>query len=140
MNKQELRQACRENGIKNYGKMTVAQMRTELIAKLESEQTQNKLRTIIEGLQVHVAQTAKVAQTQKPRKSTVKKIEQNRPTQNGVTRPSIGGKCRRVWDILDELETPSLANIKKIAKQRRWNLNNTIIEYYQWKKFNRAAV
>src|SRR5690606_14138435 len=32
------------------------------------------------------------------------KIEKNAERQNGVRRPSIGGKCRAVWDALDALQ------------------------------------
>ena len=30
------------------------------------------------------------------------KIEKNREEQNGIKRPSVGGKCRAIWDALDE--------------------------------------
>ena len=41
--------------------------------------------------------------TRKPATGTGTKIEKVRDKQNGVTRPSGGGKCRAVWDGLDGL-------------------------------------
>lgn len=57
-----------------------------------------------------------------------------------LTRPASGGRCAAVWDKLDELkvsgEVPTLKQIKKVARRRRWNENNTRIEYYRWRNFN----
>jgi hypothetical protein len=69
------------------------------------------------------------------------KIEKNRPVQNGITRPSAGGKCRAVWDQLDELRAslgtvPSSKDVKVLAQQNGWNPNNASIEFYQWRKYN----
>src|SRR5690554_4439873 len=36
-----------------------------------------------------------------PQPATGLKIEKDRPEQNGIKRPSIGGKCRAIWDALD---------------------------------------
>lgn len=68
-------------------------------------------------------------------------IEKNRPEQNGIKRPSIGGKCRAVWDAMDELRAnanaiPTSEQVRKLAEDRGWNKNNTMIEFYQWRKFN----
>lgn len=67
------------------------------------------------------------------------KIEKDRDEQNGVKRPSLGGACRKVWDACDELYDngvmPKPAVIKPIAEENGWNVNNTIIEMYQWRKF-----
>jgi len=70
------------------------------------------------------------------------KIEKDRPEQNGITRPSIGGKCRAIWDACDELYQegkgviPLPKHIKELAVERDWNMNNAIIEMYQWRKFH----
>lgn len=69
------------------------------------------------------------------------KIEKNRPEQNGVKQPSIGGKCRAIWDALDAhaLSTgddPTAKDVKALAATHGWNPNNASIEYYQWRKFN----
>lgn len=72
------------------------------------------------------------------------KIEKNRPQQNGVTRPSAGGKCRAVWDALDAFvasNATSVAGItskqvKSLAEANGFNANNASIEFYQWRKYN----
>jgi hypothetical protein len=69
------------------------------------------------------------------------KIEKDRAEQNGIKRPSIGGKCRAIWDALDEYraetgELPTSKVVKELAADSGWNPNNASIEYYQWRKFN----
>lgn len=69
------------------------------------------------------------------------KIEKERPEQNGVKRPSIGGKCRAIWDALDAYldevgEQPTSKVVKELAADSGWNPNNASIEYYQWRKYN----
>lgn len=70
-----------------------------------------------------------------------RKIEQDRPTQNGVTRPSAGGLCRAVWDLCDTLRDgnagacPTVAQVRAAAPATL-NPANVQIEYYQWRKFN----
>lgn len=71
------------------------------------------------------------------------KIEKARPEQNGVKRPSAGGKCRAVWDALDELlseleagEAVTAKMVKDLAADEGWNANNASIEFYNWRKFN----
>lgn len=68
-------------------------------------------------------------------------IEKDRPTQNGVTRPSAGGRCRAVWDALDayraETNTvPDAKVVRELAADEGWNPNNASIEFYQWRKFH----
>lgn len=73
------------------------------------------------------------------------KIEKNREERNGVKMPSTGGMCRAVWDTLNSMMThdeatglanvPSAADIKKVAEEKGWNVNNASIEYYNWRKF-----
>lgn len=72
------------------------------------------------------------------------KIEKDRPQQNGVKRPSVGGACRAIWDFLDELrakkgQAPTAAEVKAGAAENGWNPNNASIEYYHWRKFNGIA-
>lgn len=76
--------------------------------------------------------------------STGLKIEKDRPEQNGIKRPSAGGKCRAIWDALDEYraetgELPTSKTVKELAADSGWNPNNASIEYYQWRKFNGIA-
>lgn len=65
------------------------------------------------------------------------KIEQNRETRNGVTRPSIGGKCRRVWDMLDEIGLDATAKQAR-ARAAELGLDKTtcMVQFYRWRKFN----
>lgn len=79
-----------------------------------------------------------------PETGTGLKIEKDRPEQNGVKRPSIGGKCRAIWDALDAYraetgELPTSKTVKELAADEGWNPNNASIEYYQWRKFNGIA-
>jgi hypothetical protein len=71
------------------------------------------------------------------------KIEKDRPEQNGIKRPSAGGKCRAVWDALDEVAAseggvPSVTSkhVKALAETQGWNANNASIEFYNWRKYN----
>lgn len=61
-----------------------------------------------------------------------------RRTQNGVQEPAPG-KCRDVWDALDEFENPrqvSLADALALAIDKGFNPNNARIEFYRWRIFN----
>jgi len=69
------------------------------------------------------------------------KIEKDRPEQNGIKRPSIGGKCRAIWDALDVYreetgELPTSKVVKELAADEGWNPNNASIEFYQWRKYH----
>jgi hypothetical protein len=68
------------------------------------------------------------------------KIEKDRPEQNGIRRPSAGGKCRAIWDACDALHAngamPMPKVIKELAQENGWNENNAVIEMYQWRKFH----
>ncbi len=74
------------------------------------------------------------------------KIEKDREQRNGVKMPSVGGMCRAVWDALQSMmqhdeatgvaSVPTVADIKKLAEEKGWNVNNASIEYYQWRKFH----
>jgi hypothetical protein len=76
-----------------------------------------------------------------PATGTGLKIEKDRPEQNGIRRPSAGGKCRAVWDAMDLIANGNpaavtAAQVKGAAEQHGWNPNNASIEFYQWRKFN----
>ena len=67
------------------------------------------------------------------------KIEKDRPTQNGVTMPSAGGKCRAVWELCDQLggaTNPPTVGAVKAAAPEGLNATNVQIEYYNWRKFH----
>lgn len=85
---------------------------------------------------------AEVAEAPAPQPTgTGLKIEKDRPEQNGIKRPSAGGKCRAIWDALDAYreetgELPTSKVVKELAADEGWNPNNASIEFYQWRKFH----
>lgn len=89
----------------------------------------------------HSAPAAQAQQQNRAARSAYK-IEKNRPEQNGIKRPSAGGLCRQVWDAMDALREqqagsiPTSQQVRQLATDKGWNLNNTMIEFYQWRKFN----
>ena len=78
--------------------------------------------------------------TRKPATGTQTKIEKGRDKQNGVTRPSAGGKCRAVWDGLDGLaaggNNPTAAQVRELAAAQGWDKTTAMVQFYQWRKFN----
>jgi hypothetical protein len=65
------------------------------------------------------------------------KIEANRETRNGVTRPSIGGKCRGVWDMLDEIGLGATAkDARARAAELGFDKTTCMVQFYRWRKFN----
>lgn len=65
------------------------------------------------------------------------KIEANRETRNGQTRPSIGGKCRGIWDALDEMGTAATAKQARDALlPRGFDKTTVMVQFYRWRKFN----
>jgi len=69
------------------------------------------------------------------------KIEKERPEQNGIVRPSTGGKCRNIWDMCDAIykdtgELPTRKQMKQLAKDKSWNVTTCGIQMYQWRRFN----
>jgi hypothetical protein len=65
------------------------------------------------------------------------KIERDRETRNGVTRPSAGGKCRGVWDMLDAIGTDATAKEARTkAAELGFDKTTTMVQFYRWRKFN----
>ena len=68
------------------------------------------------------------------------KIEKDRETRNGVTRPSAGGMCRAVWDGLDVLaakgSNPTAAQVRELAAEQGWDKTTAQVQFYRWRKFN----
>lgn len=156
MGKVELRQACKEAGIKNYGKMNNEGMREALKAAHAEPVQEEQAKAVVteeapvapSGLASMVEQLVgatkkeeeEVVPTATKRTSSGLKIEKDREERNGIKRPSVGGTCRAVWDALDaavaEGKTPSAKDVKAMAEANGWNPNNASIEFYQWRKFN----
>lgn len=82
----------------------------------------------------------------KPREGGNYTIEKDRPRQNDVTRPSVGGVCREIWDHLTakydiELakpdgapKVPTLPETK--AALGHLDMTTVSVQYYRWRKFN----
>lgn len=164
MGKVELRQACKESGIKNYGKMNNDGMRAALEAHyadakgaeeaapeaVVTKEVQEEapvsapsgLATMVQ--QMMGANQKKEEERSAPaaakRTSSGLKIEKAREERNGIKKPSVGGQCRAVWDALDDMVAagtqPTAKQVKALAEERGWNPNNASIEFYQWRKFN----
>lgn len=64
------------------------------------------------------------------------KIQQNRPEQNGVKRPSSGTLCGAVWAYLDKNPETKAGDTVAIAEANGWNRANVLCELYNWRKFN----
>lgn len=65
------------------------------------------------------------------------KIEKDRESRNGVTRPSAGGKCRGVWDMLDAIGTDATAKEARTkAAELGFDKTTTMVQFYRWRKFN----
>lgn len=188
MGKMELRAACKENGIKGYGKMNNDGMRAALNALNAAAEEVEEVEVVQvdlsvlgeEGIDGHcphckigldngIAHYEDICESDKRSAGMMErewvclacdnewgakivrkvrsaatgnglKIEKDREERNGIKRPSVGGACRAVWDVLDEMvaagETPTAKMIKVVAAEKGWNANNASIEFYQWRKFN----
>lgn len=48
------------------------------------------------------------------------------------------GRCAQVWKTLDGLyqqnRIPTVDDILRVGRRRRWNPNNTRTEYYAWRR------
>lgn len=68
-------------------------------------------------------------------------VTANAPAHHTVhRRPSKGGVCEAVWVELDTMYAngvvPTFAQILRVSKKKRWNENNTRVEYYNWRQAN----
>lgn len=86
----------------------------------------------------------KVTTVEVPAAATVsapQKSKSRSEVRNGVRRP-IKGKCADVWAALDEMQAThptaaiNIADVRALAVDKGWNLNNATIEFYGWRKFN----
>jgi hypothetical protein len=64
------------------------------------------------------------------------KIEADRPEQNGVKRPSAGGKCRGIWDMLDGIGVDATAKQARETGAGRFDKTTIMVQFYRWRKFN----
>ncbi len=132
MGKVELRAACKEAGIKNYGKMNNDGMRDALNAHYAEPVQEQAAQTEAEAVVTEVAAEEAVQESAPDAKgnmwlqllgagagetkkqeerapasakstSTGLKIEKDREERNGIKKPSVGGTCRAVWDAMDAM-------------------------------------
>lgn len=81
---------------------------------------------------------ATVAVPKAPAAETPKASKARSEIRNGVRKP-IKGKCAEIWSTLDDLlanELPTIKHVRDLAQANNWNLNNTTIEFYGWRKFH----
>ena len=145
MGKVELRQVCKEAGIKNYGKMNNDGMRAALEAHYadakgaEAVVTEEAPVSAPSGLATMVQQMMganekkeeeRSAPAAAKRTSSGLKIEKAREERNGIKKPSVGGQCRAVWDALDDMVAagtqPTAKQVKAMTEERGWNANNAL--------------
>lgn len=71
--------------------------------------------------------------------------EAAQPTAQPAARPVEGGLCAKVWDALDKATVdakgtlPTLQDVQKLAKRKRWNANTARVQYYRWRSTQPAA-
>jgi hypothetical protein len=157
MGKDQLRAACKVAGI-SYSKLNNDGMREALRTaegNTSEEGAQAQKQTpAADPAPVAPKQPSKPAPKQ-PEKAadrhtgTGLKIEKDREERNGVKRPSAGGKCREIWDYLDDVYQgdgtgtagsegvmPTAKMVREASAEMDWNPNNASIEFYQWRKFH----
>jgi hypothetical protein len=159
MGKEALRAECRDREI-SYSKLNNDGMRAALRADdaahddfangdgvEQFEMTQTELDAQVGRVELSnddQQQIAAEAADRKPVAPRTRKgvtIEKDREERNGVKRPSKGGVCREVWDYLDTFRDtgprmPTAKDVREEAPRYKWNSNNAMIEFYQWRKFN----
>jgi hypothetical protein len=144
MTKNEIKAALDLAGITYAKKANLETLQALYDAMPKGEEVHPELAAAISTIPEQPAADAPQAQEEPapaPTEGAGLKIEKDRPEQNGIKRPSIGGKCRAIWDALDAYraetgELPTSKTVKELAADEGWNPNNASIEYYQWRKYN----
>ena len=86
-----------------------------------------------------VPQAPKVEAPKKPAEKTGKSIEQNRPEQNGLKRPSSGSTCAIIWDTCDRItnETEHTCTSAELFNALQgYNECTLRTQYARWRQFN----
>lgn len=155
MNKQELRQACKEHGVKNYGKMNNDGMRDALVeatapvqpvkasvfatalGQVRPAKFEGKSTRVVDGKVVNNAPKVvepKVREKKEKAPAPIVPrvrnkgytIEKDRPVQNGVKRPSEATVCGQVWVAFDKIG----------AEELRASMLNEIADNNGWNRTN----
>lgn len=90
--------------------------------------------TATESAHVAAPAAAHVVTTSKPKQAAAPKVP--REERNGVKRPRAGGLCAAVWAWLDAHPGATVKEVREVSPEHGWNLSNSQIEFYQWRKFN----
>lgn len=157
LNKGQLRTMCRDNHI-GYTGMNNDGMRDALLTVPgDAEVVQEVLSTDIVAPELQTAlvptevaivvvepareprvlPTLAVTDMPVAKPAKERKIQANRPEQNGVKRPSDGTICAQIWAWCDEVHN---AGDKVTAKELRSALpalddTTKTVQYYRWRKF-----
>ena len=86
-----------------------------------------------------VPQAPKVEQPKKQAEKTGKTVEQNRPEQNGLKRPSSGSTCAIIWDTCDRItnETEHTCTSAELFNALQgYNECTLRTQYARWRQFN----
>lgn len=74
----------------------------------------------------------------------IRKIARNRPNQNGVTRPTSGGKCAIIWDTCDTLtaklkQPVPFSELSPVLLEQGFNIHTVKTQYARWRTFNNVT-
>lgn len=78
-------------------------------------------------------------QTEKPEVKTGKTVEQNRPEQNGLKRPSSGSTCAIIWDTCDRITKDTehtCTSAELFNALQGYNECTLRTQYARWRQFN----
>lgn len=70
--------------------------------------------------------------------SSTQDAEPGEASPKSTARPAEGGRCAKVWEALDKTakergEVPTLQEVQKLARRKRWNANTARVQYYRWR-------
>jgi hypothetical protein len=105
------------------------------------------LKTPLERIVHKAIREAVVAASQAPAESAnaAPAADAAPASEPAVTRPVAGGQCAKVWDALDSITKdksgtiPTLQEVQKLARRKRWNANTARVQYYRWRATQPAA-
>ncbi len=134
LKKFELRELCKEHGIKNYGAMTNEKMREAIRSKMATASFIEKAlgRPVYEG---SIVETVVKYEPEKPvivRKSKLPELK--------AMRPKAGTKRSEIWDYLDGLfvkgsPIPTIKGMKKAAASHGWHKYTACLQLFEWRNY-----
>lgn len=143
MNQPVLRAECKARGLTGYSNLTLAAMR-ELLRqddkRKETAAAAERAKTEAAERSFKAKPLGLVKKAVDAHSGTGVKIEKDREERNGVKKPSVGGKCRAVWDMLDAMVKKGIEPKVRVAMDKGeaagMNRTNVQIEFYLWRKFH----